>query len=68
MAEVYDAFRYVVYMRTSFTSKYMTDRFQKKKEIKENRSCLSKCGSMLKTLIVFGVVAGFTIPLLYELY
>lgn len=55
-------------MRGSETTKYLKDRYAKKKEVADNKSCLSKCGSMLKTIIVFGVVAAVGIPMLYELY
>ena len=46
----------------------MTDRFRKKKEVEQGRSCVSKCGSLLKTLIVYGIVAAVMIPSIYELY
>ena len=31
--EVYDAYRYVVYLRAGQTTSYMTERFRKKKEV-----------------------------------
>jgi len=46
----------------------MKERFQKKKDATDNQSCLAKCGSLLKTLIVYGIVAAFMIPLFYEIY
>ena len=65
---IFDAFRYVVYLRASYTTNYMKDRFQKKKDLTDNKSCFMKCGSLLKTLIVYGVVAAFLIPMGMELY
>ena len=38
------------------------------KEIEKGRSCIDKCGSLLKTLIVYTVVALFLIPIFYETY
>ena len=46
----------------------MTDRFRKKKEVEQGRSCISKCGSLLKTLIIYGIVAALMIPSIYEIY
>ena len=46
----------------------MKERFQKKKDVEEGRSCVSKCGTLLKTLIVWAIVAAFMIPMIYELY
>ena len=65
---MFDAYRYVVYLRALYTTSYMTDRFTKKKQAEDGRSCISKCGSLVKTLIVYGVVAAFMIPLIYETY
>ena len=31
--EIYDAYRYVVYLRAGQTTNYMTERFRKKKEV-----------------------------------
>ena len=39
-----------------------------KKEEEKGRSCLSKCGSLIKTLIMYGIVAAVLIPMLYETY
>ena len=55
-------------MRARDTTSYMKERFQKKKEAKEGRSCIAKCGSLLKTLFVYGIVALFLIPIIYETY
>lgn len=68
LPEVFDAYRYVVYLRSKYTTEYMTNRFQKKKEVEQGRSCISKCGSLLKTLIVYGIVAAVMIPSIYEIY
>lgn len=66
--EIFDSYRYVVYLRALYTTNYMTERFTKKKQVEDGRSCIAKCGSLIKTLLIYGVVAAFMIPLIYELY
>ena len=46
----------------------MKDRYKSKVEEQKGRSCLSKCGSLIKTLIVYAVAAAFIIPFIYETY
>jgi len=55
-------------LRSHQTTEYMRQRYKSKKEALDNRSCLSKCGSLVKTLFVYSVAASVLIPSLYEFY
>ena len=66
--EVFEAYKYVLYNRIKDTKAFMKQRLLDKKKATEERSCISKCGSLIKTLIVYSVVAAFVIPAIYEIY
>ena len=66
--DTFNAYKYVIYKRSRKTVEYMRNLYQKRKEAQDNRSCLGKCGSMIKSLIVYAIVAVILIPALYELY
>ena len=40
----------------------------KKKEEANKKTCLGKCGSLIKTLFVISVVASMAIPMFVEIY
>ena len=46
----------------------MRKRQEEKNSEKNNRSCFSKCGSLIRTLIVWAVIAAFAIPAFIEIY
>lgn len=55
-------------MRIHYTTEFLTKRMEAKNEVIKGRSCIGKCGSMIKTLIIWAVVAVFLIPALVEMY
>lgn len=62
------AFQYIIWMRIHYTTEFLTKRYNEKNEVIKGRSCIGKCGSMIKTLIIWAVVAVFLIPALVEMY
>ena len=62
------SYKYVLYKRSTDMVGYMKKRYEQKTAEKNNRSCMSKCGSLIKTLFVWGVVASTAIPALIEIY
>ena len=65
---IFAAFKYIIYRRGTDTVNYMKERYKKKEEEKKGASCLSKCGSLLKTLIIYSVAAALIIPFIFETY
>ena len=63
-----DAYKYIVYLRTKTTTEFLKAKQEEKKKAQKTLSCVSKCFSLLKTLIVYAVASCLVIPLIYEIY
>jgi len=58
----------VIFRRANDTIRYIREKMSIEKKAKEGRSCLMKCGSMLKTFMVFAIVAAMVVPGIIETY
>ena len=58
----------MLYKRSQDLISYMRQRQATKAEEKKNRGCLTKCGSLVKTLLVWAAMASVGIPALIEMY
>jgi len=65
---VLESYKYVVYLRATSTTEFLTKKATLVKEVEKGRSCIAKCGSLIKTLMVYAIVACFLIPILYETF
>ena len=65
---VFEAYKYIIWLRQSATTKFYKERDNKQKTIVNERSKIAKCGSLMKTLIVYCIIAAFAIPMLKETY
>ena len=45
----------------------MTGKITTKQKKEKERSCIAKCGSLIKTILVYGTVAAVVIPIIYTL-
>ena len=61
------SYKYVLFRRQTDLVTHLRKRQDTINVVKNNRSCLSKCGSLLKTLIFYCVIAAVLIPALYEI-
>ena len=46
----------------------MTMKINEKKNRLKERSTLAKCGSLIKTLMIYGTVAGIVLPMIYAMW
>ena len=58
----------MLYKRSQDLISYMKQRQANKAEEKKNRGFVTKCGSLVKTLLVWASVASVGIPALIEMY
>jgi hypothetical protein len=66
--DVFDSFTYCVQVRKEMTIKFLTDHYKKVNEENKRRSMISKTGGLIKTLIVYGVVAFILGTAVYSRY
>lgn len=64
----FKAYQYVIFRRANDTIRYIREKMSLEKKAKEGRSCLMKCGSMMKTFMVFAIVAAMVVPGIIETY
>ena len=66
--EIFAGYKWVIGKRKAETYGYMAGRIEANKKADKDRSCVQKCGSLVKTMMIYGTVAGVVIPILYSLY
>ena len=64
---ILSAYEYVVYLRAKTTIDFLKQK-EETKVAAQSFSCLSKCFSLIKTLLVYAVSSVVIIPIVYELY
>ena len=65
---MFAAYKWVIGKRKNETFNYMKSRIDEKKQADKDRSCMAKCGSLIKTMMIYGTVAAVVIPMIYSLY
>ena len=66
--EIFAGYKWVIGKRKAETYGYMSGRIEANKKAAKDRSCIAKCGSLIKTMMIYGTVAAVVIPLIYTLY
>ena len=66
--EYFAAYKWIILSRKRETYIYMTSKIEEKKKVEKDRSFLQKCGSLIKTIMIYGTVAAVVIPMIYSLY
>lgn len=66
--DFFKAFKWVISRRKAATLAYLTEKELTKQRKEKERSSVAKCGSMVKTLLMYGAVAGVVGPMIYALY
>lgn len=66
--DILRSYKYVLFTRSNDLCTHLRRRQDNITSKKNNQSCITKCGSLLKTLFFYCVIAAFLIPALYEIY
>ena len=65
---MFEAYKWVIGKRKHETFTYMSARIERSKKAENARSTAAKCGSLVKTLFIYGTVVAFMSPVLWGLY
>jgi len=57
-SDIFDSYRYILELRKQQMIIHAQERKDKEKAEQAKRSCLAKCTSLLKTLVIYAIVLG----------
>ena len=66
--DFFKAFKWVISKRKAATLGYLTSKELEKQKKAKERTMVAKCGSCVKTVLIYGAVIGIVGPMIYSLW